>query len=119
MTLYRLTLGTYDPVNPGGNEPTVDVQCAGFGVVLPAGKTELQAFGQADNRLLTDPLAIQKFRYVILAGKGLTFIPTANDILKTNEGLYRLIGATPLDPAGQGAILFSCGCSLDIQLSIP
>lgn len=121
MTLYRLTLAGFDAVNPAATVMQVQLSCSAAGVVLPASNGTIEAF---DNRILSDPLQMRSFRFVMLAGlqpdgTPLTFTPQANDILRTTEGLYRLLGATPLDPAGQGPILFNVGCTLDVQLVIP
>jgi hypothetical protein len=114
MTLYRPTLGSYDPVNPAAAVPTVDSSCPAFGLVLPASNGTIEAF---DDRILSDPARRQSFRFVILAGSGLTLKPQAEDLLSTAEGVYRLLGATGLNPNGQGFILFNCGCTLDAQLT--
>lgn len=126
MTLYRMGLsitcdntepcdspfGNYDPMNPAVAVPTVDIQCPAYGVVLPASQGTIEAF---DARILDDPIQRRDFRFVILAAKGLTFNPQGADILRTGEGLYRILGATGLNPAGDGNIIFNLGCTLDVQ----
>lgn len=117
MTLYRLgTVAAYDPVNPASAALTVAAQSPVSGVVLPASNGTIEAF---DNRILNDPAQRRSFRFVILAAKQLTLVPQAGDILQTAEGLYRLLGATPLNPNGQGAILYNVGCTLDTVAALP
>lgn len=116
MTLYRLKLTDFDPVSPSATVAEVDSFAPAVGVVLPASNGTIEAF---DNRILSDPLQRQNFRYVILAGKGLTLVPQALDILSTPEGLYRILGTTPLDPAKDGVILYNVGATLDTQITLP
>lgn len=120
MTLYRVGLPTYDPISPEASEPTILHQTACVGVVLPASPQSIAAF---DKAILDDPLQRRNFRLVMLAGAApggslLPFDPQALDILKTNEGNYHLLGATGLNPAGDGNILWNLGCTLDTQLDI-
>jgi hypothetical protein len=116
MDLYRLSGGDYDPVNPSANARTVQQQTTSHGVVLPASNGTIEAF---DNRALSDPNRRRKFRFVLLAGKGLVFAPESGDILKTAEGFYSVLGSTPLNPDGGGNILFNVGCSLDLPNFTP
>lgn len=116
MTLCRLTFGGYDPLTPtAAGAVSVSQRCPVSAVVLPASQGTISNF---DNQILKDPERLRSFRYLILAAKGLTFEPKANDVLRCFEGLYRLLGATPLNPAGDGAIIFSVGATLDNVISI-
>lgn len=116
VTLFRIGVAGYDPVNPAQSTPAILNRCAGNGIVLPASTQLMASF---DDRILTDPLLRQSFRYVILAGVNLTFKPQAQDILQTGEGYYRLLGANPLNPAGEAtAIIWSVGCTLDTQIDL-
>lgn len=115
MTLHRLTLGTYDPVNPVTNTPAKQLSCACSCVILPANQNVRVGM---DIEIGDDPQAKKNFRYLIMAAKGLTFVPQPNDVLRCTEGLYRLLGAIPLDPAGDGAIIYSVGATLDNSITI-
>ena len=115
MELYRLSQD-YDPVSPATSARTVQQSAIGQGVVLPASNGTIEAF---DNRALTDPNRRRKFRFVLLAGKGLDFTPENGDVLKTKEGFYAVLGSTPLSPDGDGTILFNVGCSLDLPNFTP
>lgn len=116
MTLFRLTLDGYDPMNPAAEEISVENETAGFGICLPASNGTIEAF---DDRILSNPNQLQKFRFVILAGLGLEFEPGPEDLLATREGIYRLLGATKLDPSGEGGIIYNCGCTMDINYEPP
>jgi hypothetical protein len=115
MTLFRFNLGGYDPETPELTTPSLSYQSPCKGVVLPASGGTIEA---SDDRILSDPRRRQSFRFVILAGLELTFRPRAQDILRTVEGDYCLLGASPLDPAGQGVIIWNCGCSKDVPIHI-
>jgi hypothetical protein len=118
MTLYRLTLApAYDPENPDSSSPVISLQCPCVGVTLPASQGTIEAF---DNRALSDPIRLQKFRFVMLAGKGLTFTPEANDLLQMADGLVRVLGSTPLNPdSNVEAILFNVGTTRDVNFTLP
>lgn len=113
VRLFRLGFPTaYDPVNPTTSLKAVQQTTSGAAVVLPASNGTIEAF---DNRLKDDPTVKQRFRFVILAGKGLSFIPEAGDVLETAEGFYRVLGSTPLNPNGAQAILYNVGCTTDLE----
>lgn len=114
MTLNRIALSNYDPVNPDGSEPLLAQTCSTFGAVLPVNTTR-SVFDTVDSK---DPLVRQSLRYLILAGLGLTFRPKPQDILLTGEGPYRILGLTPFDPSGEGAIIFEVGASLDVSINL-
>lgn len=117
MTLYRLTTeAPYDPLAPSALALAISQQCPISGVVLPASNGTIEAF---DARILADPDLLKNFRFVILAGSGTTFKPRPQDMLSTAEGPYRILGSTPLDPAGDGPIIFNVGCTLDISFVLP
>lgn len=111
MTLYRPKIGggEYDPISPESHVLIIETQCPAKGVVLPA------SAGSSDDRI--DQELRKSSRSVILAGLGLTFRPQGEDILKTNEGFYRIAGATPLDPSGLGVIIWNIGSTLDLSLN--
>lgn len=115
MTLYRVTLATYDPLNPSASVPTIAQSASGFGIVLPPTTQTLAAY---ESVIKADPQARQAFRSILLAAKGF-FTPQPQDILKTAEGNVRIIGVDSLNPAGDGAIIYTLGCTLDLQLVIP
>lgn len=115
MTLTRLSFVEYNPLAPNANLLTIEDQCPVNGVVLPASQGTIEAF---DNRILDDPMQRRSFRFCILAAAGLTFEPRAQDVLLTTEGPWRILGATPLNPAGDGAIIFNVGATLDTQIII-
>lgn len=113
VTLYRINPGTYNPLDPSTAVPFVDTQCSGYAVVLPASRKYATILG-LDNDLTSRPEKFVFRRYVILSAKGITFMPLPNDLLKTAEGTYRLIGCNPLNPNGAEPILYELGCILDI-----
>lgn len=115
MTLRKMVLANYDPVNPGTSVPSVDSSHPCFGVVLPASQGTIEAF---DNRALSDPIRRQQFRFVMLAAKELPagVVPLNNDQLVTAEGVYRVLGSTPLNPNGTQPIMYNVGCTTDLQV---
>lgn len=113
MDLIRMKLDSYDPLHPAASTPEVFEQCKAQGVNLPASGGTIEAF---DTRILSDPALRKSFRFFIVAGLGLTFTPQANDLLKTSEGYCRILGATPLNPAGDGAIIFNIGSTLEANV---
>lgn len=115
ITLYRVTVPIYDPLNPSAAVPTVAQQASGFGVILPPSNATLSRY---EDVIGSDPQLRQKFRSLILAASGL-FAPQAQDIIKTAVGNYRVLGNDNLDPAGDGPILFTIGAVHDVQLIIP
>lgn len=116
MTLKRFkTSAAYNPLSPHTTAHELEASCQSAGVVLPASNGTIEAF---DDRILKNPSLRQSFRFVILAGQPLTFDPQAQDILETNEGPYRLLGATQLNPDGLQAIIWNCGCTLDTAISL-
>lgn len=117
MLLLRMsvTTGIYDPITPNNTTPTVIATSNTFGVVLPSNNSTLTLLG-LDDHILADPLQRQSFRYVILAASGMTLAPIVQDVLITALGPWRILGVTPLDPAGDGAIIYSVGATLDTQL---
>jgi hypothetical protein len=115
MTLYRIVTANYDPLYPAGSDPIVGGNSPAFGVVLPM-NTNNSVFDSVETK---DPLVRKLLRFVILAGKGLTFEPRTQDILLTAEGAYRIVGLTPLNPDGRQAIIYSVGASLDVSAIVP
>jgi len=116
FTLLRLAdSADYNPVTPGDTAVEVAFQTTCHGVVLPSTQGTIEAF---DNRILDDPAQRRAFRFCILAAQGLDFEPQAQDVLLTAEGPWRILGATPLNPAGDGAILFNVGATLDTQINL-
>lgn len=111
IQVIRLALasGSYDPLAPVA-APTVQAAFTTSGVVLPRSKGAILAF---DERILDDPDRLAKFRYVIISGKDNTFRPEARDFLRSAEGDYKIDGLVPVDPTGEGPIIFQCYCSLD------
>ena len=119
MTLVRLSYpDAYDPVNPGAVTLEMEASSYVFGVVLPSNNSTLTLLG-LDDHVLLDPLVRQSFRYLIMAASGLTFPPRARDILITEtQGQWGVLGVTPLDPAGDGAIIYNVGATLDSQIQL-
>jgi hypothetical protein len=113
MQLIRLKLDTYDPLHPDQSTPVILAQTTAYGVNLPASGGTIGAF---DNRILSDPALRKSFRYFLIAGSGLAFEPEANDILKFSGGYARVLGATPLNPGGDGAIIHNVGATLDSNI---
>lgn len=117
MLLLRMaaTGGSYDPLNPDTTPPVVLATSNTNGVVLPSNNSTLTLLN-LDDHILADPLQRQSFRFLILAAGGMTLAPIAQDVLITALGPWRILGVTPLDPAGDGAIIYNIGATVDTQL---
>ena len=117
MTLSRVSIGSYNPLEPSTTPPTVAGSCPAFGVVLPVSSSAVyDSPGIFDSRILEDSLQRQKLRFVMIAGLGLTFEPQALDLLQTAEGVLRLIGASGLAPDGAQNIIWKLGCTFEPQI---
>ena len=96
LVLKRATGSSYDPrtdTDIPGEELTQPIQC----VVLPASKGTLEAF---DNRVESGTLIEQNLRALKIAAKGLLFEPKAGDYLDFEDSRWKVLGSTPLNPAG-------------------
>lgn len=77
-------------------------------VVLPAKSTAVQiATGNLDDAVI-EALRKGKIRFVLAAAKNATFQPDAEDILTFEGASWRVLGCTPLNPAGT-PIVFKIG----------
>ena len=119
MRLIRLTIPTYDPLDPTASTPTVTGQSPVSGIVLPFSHTAVQLLrDHVDDRVLRDPAKRHLLRYIILAGKLLLFKPRADDVLITSDGPCRILGLTTLAPDGGASIVHFVGGSLDVQIDL-
>ena len=110
MRLIRLTIPTYDPLDPTASTPTVTGQSPVSGIVLPFSHTAVQLLrDHVDDRVLRDPAKRHLLRYIILAGKLLLFKPRADDVLITSDGPCRILGLTTLAPDGGASIVHFVG----------
>lgn len=66
-------------------------------LVLPASQGTIQAF---DNRLEGGTLVDEKLRFILAAAHGAPFEPQSNDELEFDGATWRILGCTPLNPAG-------------------
>jgi hypothetical protein len=113
MPLIRLALGDqYNPLEPTESSPQEINRTTAYGVSLPSNKSTL-ALLRLDDHILDDPALRQSFRFYLLAAAGLSFEPRAHDVLLASEGPLRILSLTPLDPAGDGAIVYNVGATLD------
>lgn len=109
----------YNPLNPAAMEELVVLsQCPIQGIVLPTTTKSRAREFDYDDRLIIDRTQIKTFRSVILQG-GTTPAPQSGDLLRTGEGGYRIIGTTPIDPAGDGAAMYLAGCTMDSVILPP
>lgn len=111
LTLYRLNRPAYSPINPSSDALTVALQTPGKGVVLPSIVKALREF---DDFLRANPRYVDSFRAIYVAGLGLAFEPNVDDVIKTPEGFFRIVGRVTLDPDGQGVLLYTFGCVPDM-----
>lgn len=99
-----LNMKRFTAVNnaPETLEPSTLTETAGTikGVVLPGKSTTLGILnGEADNKL-KEAFIKGKLRFILAAAKGATFAPDADDEITLPEGVFQIIGCTPLNPAG-------------------
>lgn len=104
ITVKR-TSGTHVPAT-GGYTPTATTSGTLKAVVLPASKGTIEAF---DNRVVDGTLIDEKLRYVLAAAKGAPFEPKSNDLLEFDSLTWRILGCTPLNPAGT-PLVYKIGC---------
>jgi len=67
-------------------------------IVLPTSRGTIETF---DNRTMgQDSLIDEKLRFVKAAAKGATFEPRSGDVVEMQGKRWRILGATPVAPAG-------------------
>lgn len=90
--------GVFDPVT--GQNVVTYTNGTLTAVVLNV-KTTANSIGQgaADNALV-EAMIRGKMRYLLVAAKGATFIPTEEDLVTLPDGEFKVVGNTPLSPAG-------------------
>lgn len=119
MLVYKLSTspdaGAYNPMTPATSARRVVASWTGHGAVIPANVMTLTKF---DSTILQDAARLQSFRYILISAKDATFIPQATDVIKTSEGTCAVLGSTPLDPNGQGGIIYYVGASFDPSILI-
>ncbi|MEM6902248.1 MAG: hypothetical protein AAF556_03295 [Pseudomonadota bacterium] len=100
LTLTRVTQGDLDPVEGRAAETreTFQVQAA----VLPATGSTVEAF---DNRI-TDEFRSRSIRYLLMSAAGAE--PKQNDEIALEGSNWRVVGVTPLNPAGT-AVIYNVG----------
>lgn len=100
LPIKRLT-STNDA--PETLEPSEQTETEGtiLAVVLPSKASSMTIpNGEADNKFREAAIK-GKLRFILAAAKGATFVPDVDDeITVTNEGIFQIIGCTPLNPAG-------------------
>lgn len=70
-------------------------------VVLPAKTTGLNALaGDLDNQALVEAVIKGKGRFLLVAASGAPFAPDADDRVTFESASWRVLGSTPLNPAG-------------------
>lgn len=108
----REVSGQYDPVS-GEDPQSVTTAWDIVAVKLPA---TIARFRGIDNKLVEDgSLNLAKARYLLTAAKDASggFIPEPlpEDLVSFDGGIWRVVGATPIKPAGV-AILYQIGVVL-------
>lgn len=76
-------------------------------VVLPSSSSDT-TFTRFDDKY-NDALIKGRWRSLLVAGKDLTFAPREGDKISIGGENYRIVGAMPLNPADDGAILYTVG----------
>lgn len=74
-------------------------------VILPASQGTLEAF---DVRFMSDVLESTDVRFTIMSAKGATFTPEPKDVVEYYDGIWQVMGCTPLNVAGI-PIIYSVG----------
>ena len=105
-TTLTLTRNTVTPNGPAGTVSTVTTTGSLDAVVLTASKGTVEAF---DDRLREDMIQ-GKIRFVIAAASTATIVPQANDIVAIGSDNWRILGMTPLSPAGT-PVIYKFGCA--------
>lgn len=89
-----------DPVSGVGDD-AADTSFTFRAINPPASKGTIEAF---DNRLIGMAAEIGKsVRFFILAAKGATLVPAANDAATFDGASYTVLGCTPIAPAGNAS----------------
>lgn len=97
LPIKRVT-NTPDPVT--GDATAVNVTGNLTAVVLPAKASSLNAVaGELDNAIV-EALTKGKVRFILAAAANATFAPDADDVLTFEGASWRVLGSTPLSPAG-------------------
>jgi len=91
--------GELVPTNTAGNLTAV---------VLPAKSTGNQAVGGAMDNAISEALTKGKVRFIIAAAANAPFAPDADDVLTFEGASWRVLGCTPLAPAGT-PVIFKLG----------
>lgn len=106
---YTRNVATLDPVTgiTTHEATTANLQS----VVLVARSTAVNAIEGITDDFIRDAIITGKFRYILAAAKGTTFAPKAEDFVKIGTEVFKLVGCSPLNPAGVG-ILYKIGAVL-------
>ena len=105
LPIRRVT-NTPDPVT--GDVSKTETAGNLVAVILPAKSTGNQAVSGGLDNSISEALTKAKSRFVLAAAQGVAFEPDADDILTFEGADWRVIGCTPLSPAGT-AVIFKIG----------
>lgn len=116
LLTYQRNTVVLDPVTGLSTKVTGTNQLQS--VLLPAKSSGINAIaGQTDDWLKENVLT-GKLRYVIAAAKGSDYVPAAEDLIQVEDETYKIIGVTPLGPAGI-RIIYKIGAVLIGPTPIP
>lgn len=104
LPIERDAKGDFDPVAGKHASSTVlrgEVTC----IIKPASQGTIEAF---DNRVDSNDLVAENYRFLMIAAKGLKFAPMNGDRIMFEGHQWRVLGSTPVAPAGT-PILYRVG----------
>ena len=90
-----------------GTNTTVSTTQTVMAVVLPSSSSDT-TFTRFDDKY-KDAMVKGRWRSLLVAGKDLTFEPREGDKIAISSENYRIVGAMPLNPADDGAIIYTVG----------
>lgn len=96
LTLKRTIAGEYDTETSRDGPDTVETQAI-RAIVKPASQGAVQAF---DQKFASGTLIESNIRALKVAAKGLLWAPAPGDAVTLAGNEWRVIGVTPVSPAG-------------------
>ena len=96
---------THNPI--GGTNTTVSTTQTVKAVVLPSSSSDT-TLTRFDDKY-KDAMVKGRWRSLLVAGKDLTFEPREGYKIAISSENYRIVGAMPLNPSDDGAIIYTVG----------
>lgn len=96
ITLSRSVDGEYDPETGGSTGGSTETEQASV-VILPASNALVQSF---DIKFESGTLVESNLRALVIAAKGLEWMPSPGDKASFDGADWTFIGCTPINPAG-------------------